>query len=106
MEVPHQSETRSINDQVTFRLTDRGREIFDASSAAADASLDELHAAVGYDYVGSLESAAAFKAWKDHIVAEDGSVTMPLSRMAQIFGPHLGEGAEPVIEGDSFTFQQ
>lgn len=106
METPNTPEVRNINDQVTFRLTDRGREVFEASSIAADDALDELHAAVGHDYVGSLESSGAFKAWRDHMVAEDGSVTMPLWRMAQIFGPHLEMGEDPVIDGNSFTFQQ
>lgn len=84
-------ESHNINDQLTFKLTERGREILAAKFASEMKAVpDEVKSSI-YEIAS-------------HAVAEDGTVIMSVWEMLHTFGPHSYHGAPQAIEDNRFTF--
>lgn len=90
--------THNINDRITFKVTEKGREILAAKFAA------EIEAVPDGRFASEIKGVISEVA--ERTVQDDGSITMTVWEMAHTFGPHLFNGAPQIIEQNSFTFQQ
>lgn len=94
MHKPNHLETHNINDNITFKVTERGRGIL----AVYFANMIE-----GVPPGNLAETAkSAISGEAERTVADDG-VTMTVWQMANLFGEHITT-LPPVIEGNEFTF--